>query len=192
MEILLSTDDLTVLGGPEKIDLEVDFGPQGDRGSQIFVGNGNPNDPATVIGQTPELLDLYINILSSDAEYLFLYQYQNVSGTETWVSLFKLIPNIYSTNRTTSFVEGECSINIPVISIVPSEMVGTVTGANFNVQHNIVNNINPVASSLSVGEVVTVDDLVTLPLTISGIEFDGTEWVNLSGNKTVHLFISVV
>lgn len=191
-EIVLTTDELTVLGGPSSIDLEVDFGAQGDRGSQIFVGNGQPNDPGTVIGQTPAVLDLYINILTSDEEYLYIYQYQNVAGTDTWVKLFKLIPNNYSVNRTGTFNDGICLINIPVINIVPSELVGTVTASNFNVQHNIINNSYTTSSSLSVGEIVTVDDIVTLPLSIKAVEFDGEDWTNLSGNKTVHLFISVV
>jgi hypothetical protein len=192
MDVLLSTDELTVLGGPEKIELEVDFGPEGDRGSQIFVGNGNPNDDSTVIGQDPVFLDLYINLLTSDPEYLFVYQYQNIFGEGQWIKLFKLIPNIYSTNRTTSFIDGQGSINIPVINIVPSELVGTITASNFNIQHNLVNNSSPISSSLSVGEIVTVDDLVTLPIFINAIEFDGESWINVSGNKTVHLFISVV
>ena len=32
-DILLSNDDLTVFGGPESISLDLDIGPQGDRGS---------------------------------------------------------------------------------------------------------------------------------------------------------------
>ena len=191
-EVALTTDDLTVLGGPATVNLEVDFGPQGDRGSQIFVGNGQPNDPGTVIGQDPEIFDLYINVLTSDEEYLYYYQYQNVSGTNTWVKLFKLIPNVYSTNSTGTFVAGERDINIPVINIVPSDLVGTVTASNFNIQHNIINNTNPLSSTLTVGEIVTVDDIVTLPLSIKAIEFDGADWIDLAGEKTVHLFISVV
>lgn len=190
-EVILSTDSLTVLGGPSAVDVQLDFGPEGDRGSNIFVGEGDPNLPSTTIGQDPAVFDLYINVLASDDDYLALYQYQNVDGSTTWVKIVKLIPNVYSTNSTGAFVNGERQINIPVISIVALDQIANLSAANFNIQHNILNT-NPVASSISVGELLTQDDLVILPLTIRAIEYSGGTWSNLSGQKTVHLFISVV
>ena len=66
-EVILSTEDITVLGGPSSINVDVDFGPPGTRGSQIFIGQGNPNDPTTEIGQDViNILDLYINIKTAD------------------------------------------------------------------------------------------------------------------------------
>jgi hypothetical protein len=53
------TDDVLVLGGPDTVNVEVDFGDKGDRGSLIFVGNGNPD--SVDIGQDPRVFDLYIN-----------------------------------------------------------------------------------------------------------------------------------
>ena len=58
-DVLLSNDDITVLGPPAIVELLVDIGPSGTRGSQVFVGVGDPN--SIVIGQTPLLNDLYIN-----------------------------------------------------------------------------------------------------------------------------------
>ena len=189
---IISTEELSVLGGPSKVDVSVDFGPQGKRGSQIFAGLGQPNDPSTNIGFTPEILDMYINILTSDEEYMFLYQYQNLAGTYSWVRLLKLIPNMLSKATTDSFSLGELQINIPVISIVPLSNVSNLTSANFNVQHSIVNNSNPVSSTVTIGELVTTGGDLTLPLTIKAIEFNGTDWIDLSGQKTVHLFITVI
>lgn len=189
-EIVLSTDDLTVLGGPETVNLEVDFGPQGDRGSYIFLStDGNPNEHA--IGQTPNVYDLCINMKSSDDEYLALYQYVNQAGTNVWVKLFKLIPNTYSTNNTGTFASGVREINIPVVNIVPAELLGSVTAANFNIQYNILND-KPIASSMTVEELVTQDDIITLPLTIEALEYSGGSWIELSGSKTVHLLITVI
>ena len=37
-EVLLSNDDITVLGPPPIIEVLVDIGPKGTRGSQFFVG----------------------------------------------------------------------------------------------------------------------------------------------------------
>ena len=45
VDILLSSDELSVFGGPASIDLNVDIGAQGIRGSYIFTGNGKPTDP---------------------------------------------------------------------------------------------------------------------------------------------------
>lgn len=188
-DVLLTTDDLTVLGGPSSLNLEIDFGPQGDRGSQIFVNTGKPTSS---LAPDSKLFDLYINILSSDDEYQYVYQLQNVLGTETWVKLFKLISNVYSKNySTTSFVDGVWSKNIPVSEIVPTEFVGTVSASNFNVQYSVLNQL-PLASSISIGEVASVNGTLSLPVTINAAEFDGTDWTNLDTTKTVHLFITMV
>jgi hypothetical protein len=188
-DVLLTTEDLTVLGGPSSLNLEIDFGPKGDRGSQIFVNNGKPTE---AFAPGSQLFDLYINILSSDDEYQYVYQLQNVLGTNTWVKLFKLVSNIYSKNySTTSFVNGVWSKNIPVSEIVPTDFVGNITAASFNVQYSVLNQ-NPLASSISIGEVVSVNGTLSLPISIRSAEFDGTDWTNLNTTKTVHLFITVV
>lgn len=187
-DVILSSEELTVFGGPSSLNVEVDFGPAGIRGSQIFVGNGKPT--LVDIGQDPMVFDMYINLLTSDDEYLFLYQYQNVSGTDTWEPLVNLIPNTYSTNTQKTFVDGEVTINVPLISIDPSA-VG-LSASDFNIQHSIVNNSNPVSSSLSVGSVFSASGILSLPITIKAIEYDGSDWSDLSGSKMIHLLITVV
>ena len=189
---ILSTDELSVLGGPSRIDLLVDLGPQGQRGSQIFAGLGDPNDPATELGFTPETLDLYINILTSSEEYLFVYQYQNIAGSFLWVKLLKLFPNTLSKNGTYSFSSGEAQISIPVIDIAPLENLGNITSESFNIQHSIVNNSNPISSTLSIQELETSGGELILPLTIKAIEFNEDSWIPLDGQNSVHLFITVV
>lgn len=189
-DVLLATEDITVLGGPTSISVDLDFGPQGERGSLIFVGNGNPN--LNEIGQTPNIFDLYINIDPNDEEYLFQYQYQNISSVNTWTKILKLIPNTYSSNIVRTFTDGVTSvINIPLINIIPAEQVGLVTSSNFNIQHSIVGS-NPVASSVSVGDVIAVDGILSLPITINAAEYASASWSPLSGTKTIHLFINVV
>jgi hypothetical protein len=189
-DVILDNEDLTVLGGPSSINVEIDFGPQGSRGSQFFISNGNPN--SVEIGQTAEVFDLCLNVLGSDTEYQTLYQYQNVLGTETWVALFKLVTNTYSTNRIVSFTNGAGSVSIPVASIVPQSLVGSVTASNFNIQFNILDAINPAAASMSVSDLITLDDQIVLPISFKSKTFSGEDWVNTTGTKTVHLFITVV
>lgn len=196
-EILLSSDDLTVLGGPAIVSVDVDLGPQGERGSQIFVGNGKPN--LIEIGQTPKIFDLFINILPSDDEYLFEYQYQNVDGLETWVKLFNLIPNTKSVKLTQTFTAGQTQVYVPVSGIIPSYLIGSSTAANFNVQCT-VHNSNPLGTSITVSDPTIISSVLVLPILIKAIEAtDKTpggpivyEWDDIVGSKIIDLFITVV
>jgi hypothetical protein len=189
-EVLLSTDDITVLGGPSIREVNVNFGPQGSRGSQIFVGLGKPSIPG-VLGEIPQIFDMYINLLASDDEYLYLYQYVSVDGSPTWLRLLRLIPNTFLTNLTGNFVNGQYQVFIPVINVVPLSGVGNVTAANFNVQHTVIND-KPVASSVTVGDLTTFDGIIVLPITVSAAEFDGANWSLLSTQKPVQFLITIV
>jgi hypothetical protein len=191
-DVILSSDDLTVLGGPAEISVDLDFGPQGDRGSLMFVGNSKPeifNFP-----ETPRIYDTYINLLTSDDEYLFMYQYvAGLGGLPSWVKLLKLIPNAYSLNTVRSFNSGQVQINIPVSTIVSDseEQLGSYNASNFNVQCNVLST-NPVSVGVSIGEIQIYDNLESLPITISGVEYSDEEWISLAGQKTIHLYITVV
>lgn len=193
-ETIVSTDDLTVLGGPASVSVDVDFGPQGDRGSYIFLSlDGNPNDYP--ISETPQAFDLCINMHKKtspyDDEYLQMYQYVNEPSGGVWVKLFKLVPDIYNLNNQYNFDTGETTIYIPIINMVPETIVGTVTADNFNVQYSVLGS-NPISSSLSVGEIDPNEDILKLPLTIKAVEYTGGNWVDLDGDYTVHLLITVI
>ena len=76
-DVLLSNDDVTVLGPPNTVEVLVDIGPTGTRGSKVFVGSGNPNNltsSGSIFGQAIILNDLYINI-SPGTNYGYMYQY---------------------------------------------------------------------------------------------------------------------
>lgn len=185
-EPILATDDLTVLGGPAAVNVEVDYGPKGDRGSRIWAILGKPGYPG--VAMPPEgtnVGDIAINTLTSDSEYLFQYQKLH-SG---WVKLFKLIPNIYSVNQTVNFTNGVSDpILVSISDIVPSTMVATMTSENFNIQYSILNS-NPMATSVSVSNIT---ESYNLPITLRATEYNGTSWDGLNSTYTVHLFISTV
>ena len=198
-EINLTTDDLTILGGPSSINVDLDIGPTGDRGSFIFVGSGKPDIAPNFIpsGYTLKTYDMYINLLTSDDEYMFLYQYLNNGTNLTWTKLMKLTPNMFSRNYGRTFVDGETTINVPVTAIVPSysELLSNITAENFNVQCNILSQ-DPVSFGLSVGEIVVDPSTSTqvLPITINAISYNSatSTWEPVTTNKTVHLYITVV
>lgn len=189
VDVILSSDDLVVLGGPEEVNVEVDFGPKGDRGSLIFVGNGKPD--LVDIGQTPNTFDLYINLLTTDDEYLMMYQYVEVLGTIQWQTLTKLIPNTYVTNQSIDFTTANY-FHIPIASIVDPSYVGSTDASNFSVQVTFATSAGyPIVSSIKT-EVVTLSSIENLKITFYAKEFDGTNWIDITGSRTANLHISVV
>ena len=184
-DVLLSNDDVTVLGPPNTVEVLVDIGPTGTRGSQVFVGIGDPN--IVEIGQTPLLNDLYINV-SPGADYGYMYQYVSEPGGNTWIEILEISPTLYSQLHTTTYVDGEAQIVIPISNIV------TVTGTplvstNFVVQYSIAHT-NPTASSVVVPALVGAG--TNLVLDFSAVEYTGSAWQNLDEEVTTHIFISIV
>lgn len=190
IEVLLANDDITVLGPPEIVELSIDIGPKGDRGSKIFVGTGNPN--VVSIGQTPMLNDMYINT-APGSDYAYMYTYVVApGGGNQWEPVLKVNPTIYSENHLTTFTVGtgatvgNGSVVIPIENIV--EVSGApLTAANFSVQYSIIHT-NPVASAMVIPALVT-DDLV---INLEAIEFTSSGTEPLDGEYTVHILVTIV
>jgi hypothetical protein len=187
------TDDVLVLGGPDTVNVEVDFGDKGDRGSLIFVGNGNPD--SVDIGQDPRVFDLYINLKknSPENEYLMLYQYTYGLGSSTpqWQTLNRLIPNTYSTLQEISFpTQNYC--RIPLSFIKDPSYVGNLTSANFSVQATLATSSGRAIANSIKTEIVNDGGSDDLKITFYAKEFDGSSWVDITESRTAHLHISVV
>lgn len=180
--VLVSNDDLTVLGSPEVVELLVDIGPTGTRGSKVFVGIGDPNTPGVLVGQTILLNDLYINS-APGVDYGYMYQYISQPGGATWVQILKMNPTLYSVIYETSFSSGTGTVTIPISSITTQT---SLTADNFNIQYNIFN-AKPVSSSISSVQKVGTDLIITL----KAIEYD-SGWNNLNGDIPTYIFISIV
>jgi hypothetical protein len=90
-------------------------------------------------------------------------------------------------------VDGSVEVWIPVSSVTGSEApLSSLTAESFNIQYSIVSQ-NPIASSFSIGDVTTSPtDILSLPITINASELDSGTWSPLSGQKTVHLFVTMV
>lgn len=187
---IYTTDDLTVLGGPESITVELDFGATGRRGSLFFVGEGDPNNPNTVIGQDPEIFDIYINVHAADVDYLTIYQYYYVDGVAVWIPLGKLLPNQFSGSYATSFENGSATIYVPVLSV---NVLDNPQASDFAVQASITGT-NPISHSVYVGDIISDPDtdIEVIPITLNAIEYADSAWSAIHGTKTVHVFITVV
>lgn len=187
----ISSIDLNVLGGPSTVEIAVDYGQRGDRGSLILYGEGKPS--LVSLPQTPSVYDMYINLLPSDDQYQWVYQYIAQPSGYGWKALFKLNPNTYSSNNQLSFLNGSSEIWVPIVSITGGDITASsITSGSFNVQHTVVSQ-NPVASSVYVGDIaLSPDEILALPITIKAAEFISGEWSLVSEEKIVHLFITMV
>ena len=153
---------------------------------------GNPN--TALVGQNPKAKDLCVNVLKTDNEYSYVYQY-NSDGANgfQWYPIIKLNPLQYNKILTGTFVDGSKVFNIPVNYIVDEETSQTLTSENFNITYSIPNE-NPIASSIEIGSFTNdpVSGLQVIPVTVNAVEYTGSAWQNLDGVKSVHFVISIV
>ena len=190
VDVLLNTEDVVVLGPPDSVDVLVDIGPQGTRGSKIIVGSGEPNaqtSSGVLLGTTLILNDIYIQT-DPGADYGYMYQYVSQPGGNTWVEVLSISPAIYSVIQTLSFSSGSASTTIPISNIVT--VTGSpLTASNFNVQFQI-EGANPIAASMEIPALAGAG--TNLVINFDAVQYSSGTWSNLTGSKTVHLFISIV
>jgi hypothetical protein len=190
VDVLLNTNDVVVLGPPETLNVLVDIGPQGTRGTKFIVGSGEPNAQTSsgiLLGQTLILNDMYINT-SPGSNYGYMYQYVSQPGGNSWVEILKVSPAIYSAVEIISFTSGAAAITIPISNIVT--VTGSpLTASNFSVQFQI-EGANPIASSMEIPALAGAG--TNLVINFDAVQYSGGSWSALTGSKTVHLFISIV
>ena len=189
-DVLLSSDDLLVIGGPTSIDLQLDYGSKGTRGSQIFLSNGNPNTAGNIL-DTPLINDLAINTSAADTEeYLYLYQYKYVDAVLAWHPYLKLLPNQFNANYSVVFTAGVGTVTLEIPSIALPTTGAAYSASNFNIQAT-VSNSSPTAVSVEIGT-VTPGDVYTLPITLRAAQYSSSTWSSVNSTKLVYLAISVV
>lgn len=196
-DILLSNDDLTVFGGPETISLDLDIGPQGDRGSIIVGSNGNPQDANVnaAIVQSLQALDIAIDYNPASSTYKTVFQRVATATGTQWTQLFNLKTNYYASIKDVTAANGILTIPpINVADIYGSSGVTAASSEAFNVQYSISSpdSSGPLATTLVVKELITSQGFLALPLEIKGVEYINDAWAPISGPKRVHLFITVV
>jgi hypothetical protein len=196
-DILLFNEDLTVFGGPESISLDLDIGPQGDRGSIIIGTLGDPRDGtvASYIVQDVQALDIAVDANPNSPTYRTVFQFIATPTGLQWTPVVSLKTEFYSSTKTLTASDGK--ITIPPINVTDIYLFqdsSTVNSSNFSVQYSISSpdTGGPLATTLVVKELNTSSGFLALPLEIKGVEYDGTTWVPITGTKSVHLFITVV
>jgi hypothetical protein len=192
----LSALDVVVFGGPTTVDLSVDFGPQGTRGSRITAITNDPRLSTTIKPLDSVNGDILLNVTTGLPDSLMMYQ-KNGVGNEDWQELVKLYPNIYSAKLNKTFANGEVECEI-----VLNEVFTKITDydvSKFMVQHNVEDLTSqspnfPMATSVSLSVAPDGSDQV-LTITIKAVEFQSgqnPDWVPINGARTIHLLVTAL
>jgi hypothetical protein len=171
IDVILESPELVVLGGPASIEVQLDTGATGQRGSTSYVGAGLPS--SSTIPNYSSILpgDLYINA-SPGPNYSWLYQYLVKPGGNNWEPILSLNPALYNAVYEVSFVAGEATVSIPVSTITTTTT--TLTSDNFAITFNF-ENLHPIAGSLKT-KTLTSGNLI---LVFTAAEFTSSTWAAL-------------
>jgi hypothetical protein len=185
VDVVLSTVDLDVFGGPTSLNVSTDFGKAGERGTRVWVGNGNP---ALVLTTQPvALYDLFINTNTSDQFYSWLYQYVPEVGGPAWQRVLRLNPSQHSRISVVQFEDGFGVLDIP-LSVITSDT--NVIAGQFIVRYNLENSSNnPVLTSFTYS-IETILGVKYLRINVRAAEWNGSTTGYLNGSHKVHAFIS--
>jgi hypothetical protein len=193
VDVSVAPASVDVVGGVSTVKINTTVGETGDRGSNVYVGSGNPNKPETLIpGGTPKVFDIFINLAPDDIDFTYIFQYLNQDGEFTWVRLLRLIPNTFLNNLNLTFVSGKADIFIPVADVIPLAAFGVYQAENFNIQYSVLGDNGPIASSVKINGISFPNNVASLSLTINAVEYASGSWTQLSGSHPVHIVVTVI
>ena len=200
-EVIVSTQDLTVLGGPASIQLDTNIGPPGNRGVFVFFGLQNPSTAESLsefnstLTEPPIPFDLYIVLDTASDDYLAVFQYVFENGVPQWNFRIRLRPNFFGANKVATFIDGEATVEINSEDLGVTSLASVQSFVNTRFQYSVqatLSNYNldsefdpgvsgthyPAAVSVDVGDLFQdpSDQIIKLPITIHAAEFDGTSF----------------
>lgn len=190
VDVLFENDDVAVWGPSGTLDVQLDVGPTGTRGSKIFIGSGDPNlKTASFFSNDLKINDIYINN-AVGSEFSYMYQYISKLGGSEWVEVLKINPAIYSLIETVDFTSGVGSIEVNIADIVQNSG-SPLTADSFSVQFAVGN--DEIVSAVITQIAITGATNDKLTITFKAIKYDGSSWVNLNSESiTIHALITVV
>lgn len=176
-DVVIASDDLVILGGPSSVNIQLDIGAAGQRGSQIFSDVGKPTSPAISFPFPPRINDLFINLDPSDVDYLFLYQYKLDNAVLGWTKLLRLIPTTILFNPVIKFIDGVAHSSVvdpatgatldvkglyfPITGTLENEDTENIDHRDLNVQYTVIGS-NPSAGGVELKEINSVFDVEIL------------------------------
>jgi hypothetical protein len=185
INVVLETDDLTVLGPPASIDLQVDIGAKGDEGSFIYSASGDPNLVVGLfINRPPKISDLYFRIDNNS-----FYQFVSIPGGTQWQIISNIRPLIYNTLENINFSSGSGSTSLLLNSFF-SNAPANLTPEQLSVQLTAEGQ-NPVAITLK-NKGITSGLTRSLLLEFIAAEYESGSWQSMSGSANIAVTINVV
>lgn len=136
--IVVNEDEIKVATFVDQIDVQVDIGPTGDRGTFIFTGIGDPSAKTQPPSPTADPVfrgvseikanDLYIDA-SPGGRWLYVYQPDPIN----WALVGSLTPTLYTGRHALTFTGGVST----TLSVALDDIIGasstTLTGDDFAV-----------------------------------------------------------
>jgi hypothetical protein len=191
IEVLLNTPEISVIGPPATIDLQLDVGATGQRGSQIFSGFDDPNvapPDASIL-----LNDLFIRESQGQTEG-YLYQYlSDGAGGFQWEKIGSLKPSIYSDVASLSASVGNISasggIYTYAVSIAEafSEYSATsISENNLSIQISTEFEDAPVVTSLKTKSVNNITNFINVNFYSLYYNSASAQWLDLTDSSAKH------
>lgn len=195
--IVVTETEINVAGFVDQIDLSVDVGPQGRRGSITFAGVGAPpsapNSTVTDIYGMVDIFepgDLYIRTGSGTPNYAYLYIYQQQPGGNEWSSICPLQPNLFNAQRQLTFTAGVSAEETISFNSIFGTSTTAIPADEFVIQATAVMNDTNVYV-FSVKTVVVDNGAGLLRVVLNGRTLDATTVANASGDIDINLSIGI-
>lgn len=188
-DVVIEAEDLLVLGPVENVDLQVDIGPTGSRGSKFFVGSGNPNNAGVIPeSEVVQIGDYFINS-SVSGDYGWLYVYQaGQNNVVSWVKAIRLQPSLYANNTSVSFTNGLGEVDIPLEEITSDT---SILNTNKYVVQLTPISADPMLVTLREKR-ISSPDYDNLTLDVRAMRYISDAWIPLDGSATLGINVSVV
>lgn len=189
-DVVIDTEDLLVLGPVDNVELQVDIGPTGKRGSKYFVGSGDPNTPGVIpASEEIQIGDFFINSSTSSSDYGWLYVRQaGQNNIVSWFKAIKLQPGLYSNNVNVNFSNGLASF-----PILLTDIVGQNPPTNIN---KYVVQLTPISSEPTLLTLqqkrIPSPNFNDLILDLRAVSLTSGAWLPVNSSLNVGITISVI
>lgn len=195
--IVVTETEVNIAGFVDQIDLSVDVGPQGRRGSITFSGFGvppnSPNSSVTDIYGMVDVFepgDLYIQTGSGTPNYAYLYIYEQHPGGNVWRTVCPLQPALYNSDLTFAFTDGVSAEKTILLTDILGTETTTLPDTDFIIQTTaVMNDTNVYAFSVKTVAVDNANGL--LRVVLNGRQFGPTTVANASGNIVINFSVGI-
>lgn len=195
IEVLLNTPEISVIGPPATVELQLDVGSRGVRGSQIYSGFDDPNSEPPDADLLPN--DLFIRESQGQTEgYIYQYLSDGIGGFQ-WEKIGSLKPSIYSdivslsSSASLSASAGIYSYQVSIAEAFSEYTATSILAENLNVQISAEFDDAPVVTSIKTKTVNTSTNFINIDF--YSIYYDSGSWSDLTdSNAKYHITMSLL